>query len=147
MQSSYKADLVLNNITGGTISIFEIKSYPNVPVSIKNEAFQQLEEISKGLDKKPLQYITVLSTDTGYMRDIKHDRTLEFDTRPILNSYLNSTEKKSLNPNLINSVYYTWLRDLAFGLRQTLTEPEKKLKEFGFIDNIKNSSPIMEAAI
>ena len=144
---NYSADFVLNNNQGGTVSLVEVKSYPKISKSIKSEVLNQLESIANKIDSEPLRYFTLLSTATGYVKDIKSDKDISFDMKPILNDYLKSNERKLITPRLLTDVYFAWLRDLSFGLRDKLTKPERELKQFGFIDNIKNTFPKSEAAI
>lgn len=144
---SYKADLVLNNNSGGTVSLVEVKSYPRVSQPTIAGTLNQLESYAQHIDRRPLRYFAILSTSTGYIKDLKTNKHIDFDTKPILNEYLSTQEKKLINPRLLNAIYSAWLRDLAFGFRdKKLTKPEEKLKEFGFINNIKNTSPFYEIA-
>lgn len=134
----------MNNNAGGTVSVVEIKAYPKLSKSLKEETLNQLKSFSEKLDPKPLRYFIILSTATGYIKDVKLDKDIEFDTNPILNEYLSEKEKKTITPRLLNSIYSAWLRELSFGLRKRLTEPEKKLQKFGFVGQIKNTFPLME---
>ncbi len=147
MKPIYIADLILNNNTGGTVSLIEIKSYPRISQMIRGKTLAQLESHAKRIDSESLRYLTVLSAATGYIKDIKTNKEIEFNTRPILEDYLDAEERKSVNPRLLNAAYLAWLRDLSFKLRKNLTDPEEKLKKFGFIDNIENTSPLVETPL
>jgi len=143
MNTYPQVDLVLNNSTGGTVSLVEVKSYPHISQSIRNETIQQLESYAQKINTGPLRYFTILSTATGYIKDLKDNKEIEFDTKPILKKYLEK-EESHVNPRLLNSIFSTWLRELSSGLRKNLTKPEHELEDFGFLKHIKNTYPQTE---
>lgn len=124
---------------GGTVSVVEVKSYSDLNPDIRNLILEQLEDVRKRLNQTTVQYLTILSPATGYIKNIKTNKVIEFNTQPIVNSYVAPTDRKFINGIVLESVFREWLEDLISGERKLKTNPERELLKFGFIDNIRGT--------
>lgn len=145
-QTASAVDLVLQDKNGQPISLVEIKSYPKPSPSVRQAVIKQLKTQAGKLNNPKLRYITLLSTATGYIEDIKKGENIEFSTEKIIEKYTPRGGIPVLNSPILESVFSAWLRDLSFGSAPLATS-EKKLEEFGFIDNIRGTVPVAEYRI
>lgn len=145
-QTSSAVDIVLQDKNGQPVSLVEIKSYPKPSLDVQEEVIKQLRTQAEKLKNPKLRYITMLSTTTGYIEDIKKNKNLEFSTEEIIEKYTPKGGVPVLNFPILESVFSAWLRDISFGIAP-LVISEKKLEKFGFIDNIRGTVPVSEYRI